>query len=480
MPLLRNTFVCFLLLFSIDRVNAFRPRLVQSVQKDASNRLARSPPTDTAKDRGVAKLFTSIISTAAILFFGDFQLPTHTFGTHTDTTNVRSTATVAPRGGFFTPAPALALTEEQEIINEAWRVVNLAFVDKTFNGLDWKAERLKYIKGTYKDKANVYAACKEMLQVLGDPYTRFLTPDEYDALAGLARGGNTENIAGIGIEITYADKKGTQPMVNSLIDGGSAQANGVKANDIIVAVDSQLVEGLSLDTVASYLRGPVDTPVRVTLQRGGGGMVDLTIKRKVVKFSPVTGKTLPFEGKRVGLITIKTFSKDTASQVLDLVKGLKGGGIDAYVIDLRHNPGGYFPGGIDTARIFLPGDLPIVSVVDKNNVGDTFTTLSGGGYDTQTRCILLVDQKTASASEIFAAAMKENSRAKLYGKTTFGKARVQTLNQLFDGSGVAVTVSKYTTPLGNDINKKGISVDIETMCEHPSEALTCLPKDALK
>ncbi|CAM9388841.1 unnamed protein product [Chrysoparadoxa australica] len=382
--------------------------------------------------------------------------------------------TMLPPLPSLQPAPALALTEEQEVVNDAWKTCNSAYVDQTFNGVDWKATRLKYIKKDYKTRMDAYQGVTEMIKLLGDPYTRFLSPDEFDTIAGLARGGTAQNLAGLGVELGY-DKQG-DAMVQAVIDQSPAAKAGIQANDIITMVDGEDTKGLSLDSVAALMRGEVGSSVQVVVARASK-VLDVTAVREKLKFGGVTQEvTNGPKGQKIGLIVIKSFSKSTASDVADAVKELDKSGVRALVIDLRHNPGGYFPGGIDTARLFLPVDKAIVSVVDKNGISDTYYSLVNG-IDTAKPLYVVVDEKTASASEIFSAAVKENGRAKLVGHNTFGKAKVQTLNQLFDGSGVAVTVSLYKTPKGNDINKIGIPVDIKSTCEYSASAVFCLPEN---
>ncbi|CAM9662014.1 unnamed protein product, partial [Hapterophycus canaliculatus] len=185
-------------------------------------------------------------------------------------------------------------------------------------------------------------------------------------------------------------------------------------------------------------------------------------------------------GKKVGIVTVKVFSKDTFEDVrAELARAVDEEGAQSIVLDLRHNPGGFFPGGIDVARLFLPADEKIVSVVDRNGISDTYETIATGQFP-EVPLVVVVDEKTASASEILSAALKDNGRAKLAGHKTFGKAKVQTLNQIFDGSGVAVTISLYKTPSGADINGKGIPVDFPSQCPYPGDALACVPPDALR
>ncbi|CAM9173099.1 unnamed protein product, partial [Phaeothamnion confervicola] len=293
---------------------------------------------------------------------------------------------------LHTPA-AYALSEEQELVDEAWRVTNLAYVDRTFHGQDWRAVRLNAVKRQYRNKAEAYAAIRTMLGSLDDKFTRFLTPDEYENLAGLARG----DVAGIGVELTpggggtgsggSGSRGGGPAIVADVVPGSPAARAGLQSGDALVSIDGEPTDGIALDAVAGMLRGPIGSSVRVDTapaaaagSGGGGGGPARALKliREEIKLVGVLSRleTLP-DGKRAFVITVKSFSKDTAADVRSALEGLRktggsrgGSGADAIFLDLRHDPGGFFPGGIDTARLFLPADRTIVTVVDRNGIGD--------------------------------------------------------------------------------------------------------------
>ncbi|CAM9798807.1 unnamed protein product [Pylaiella littoralis] len=374
---------------------------------------------------------------------------------------------------------ASALSEEQDVVNDVWRVVNAAYVDPTFNGQDWKAVRMKMLRKVQDRHGQeaAYSAVRDMLQVLGDPFTRFLTPQEYDAVTGLARGG----VAGVGLELAASPASSAQPLsvvVAGVVEDSPAQKAGVLTGDVLSAVDGEEASGADLDTVAGMLRGEPGSGVRLDVRRGGKAFA-FPLTRAQFKYQGVRSEVKSSAGRNVGIVTIKVFSKDTFEDVRAAVARMVDEGAQSIVLDLRHNPGGFFPGGIDVARLFLPADERIVSVVDRNGISDNFGTIANGKYS-EVPLVLVVDEKTASASEILSAALKDNGRAKLAGHKTFGKAKVQTLNQIYDGSGVAVTVSLYKTPSGADINGKGIPVDFPSDCPYPGDALACVPLDAFR
>jgi carboxyl-terminal processing protease len=184
---------------------------------------------------------------------------------------------------------------------------------------------------------------------------------------------------------------------------------------------------------------------------------------------------------KVGVIRIKSFSGTTVDTVKGAYDELKKKGAQAFVIDVRGNPGGLLPGGVDTASLFLDENRPAVFVVDKKGIVDSQATFAPG-IDLESPLVVLVDGNTASAAEVFTAALKENGRAVIAGEQTFGKGIVQTIRELSnDNGGVAITVARYETPKHNDINKQGIPVDVTTSVECPkTDATACLSPSVFK
>jgi len=182
------------------------------------------------------------------------------------------------------------------------------------------------------------------------------------------------------------------------------------------------------------------------------------------------------------VVRIKNFSGTTADTVKEQLEELKKKGAQHFVLDLRGNPGGLLPGGVDTASLFLEANKPVVFVADKNGVVDAQSTFKDG-VDLETPLVILVDRNTASAAEVMTAALQENKRALVAGEQSFGKGIVQTIRQLEAGKngGVAVTIARYETPEHHNINKQGITVDVKTNvdCEK-DDALSCLPKEAFR
>ncbi|KAL7557290.1 hypothetical protein ACA910_016251 [Epithemia clementina (nom. ined.)] len=363
-----------------------------------------------------------------------------------------------------------SMTDEQKVVAEAWRLVDNSFLDRTFNGQDWFQLRQDYVKRKYKNMDEAHAAIDEMVATLGDKYTRYLSPSKYQSLVDSATG----TLAGVGVEIS-ANKLG-QIIASDVEPNSPAQKSGILPNDVFVEVDGTRFDSRSTpDDVALQLRGPEGSKVGVVMQRDGK-VIDFILERKPIKITSVSSylSSAPGLGK-VGVVRIKSFSATTADTVAQKITDHEAKGANAFVVDLRGNPGGLLPGGVGTASLFLEADKPVVYVVGKTGVVDSQSTLATG-IDVTSPIVVLVNANTASAAEVFTAALQENERAIVAGEQTFGKGVVQTIRGLSDkNGGLSITVARYETPNHNDINNQGIKVDAETPVDCPKDdALACL------
>lgn len=398
---------------------------------------------------------------------------THSF-TQSPSSLLRSYATAVASVGLlfattFSPLPSHAagynaLTDEQKAVAEAWRLVDNSYLDRTFNGQDWFKLRQDLVKRKYKNMDEAQSAIEQMVATLGDKYTRYLSPGKYQSIIDSATG----TLAGVGVEIS-ANKDG-RPYASDIEANSPAKAAGIQMGDLFLEVDGQKFDEKSTpDDVALKLRGPEGSRVGVVMERDGK-VQDFILTRQPITITSVRPYSSNVAGiGKVGVIRIKSFSGTTSDTVASAFKDLKKQGCKAFVFDLRGNPGGLLPGGVDTASLFLEQDKPVVYVVSKTGIIDSQLTL-GTGIDIESPIVILVDSKTASAAEVFTAALKENDRATVVGEKTFGKGVVQTIRGLADkNGGVAITVARYETPRHNDINKQGITVD-------QSSSVSC-PKD---
>jgi len=360
-----------------------------------------------------------------------------------------------------------AFTEEQKLIAEAWRVVDQGYIDRTFNHQDWFKVRMKAVKHQYNSREEAYATIKKMLASLNDPYTRFLSPDQLESLTSTTTG----ELAGIGITFFPGTENGLQ--ILSVEDGGPAAKSGLKAKDKITEIDGEETEELSPDEAAARIRGEPGTLVSVTVDRSSESKT-FNIERRQLRIKSVVHElqTSP-SGRKVGYIRIKAFNAGTADDAREAVEDLKRQGAEEYVLDLRNNPGGYFPAGVEVARLFLDQGATIAYVVNNRGIQDEYQ--NGTEATVHEPLVVLVNKATASASEVLAGALKDNNRAVLVGEKTFGKGVVQTVSPLSDGSGLAVTIAKYETPKHNEVNKIGIAPNISRTCPDEASFVTCLP-----
>jgi len=235
----------------------------------------------------------------------------------------------------------------------------------------------------------------------------------------------------------------------------TAERAGVRAGDEILKIDGRDTGDMSLYAAGQALQGAEGSTATLTISRQGK-QLDVEVARAKISTKSVDFKAC--SEKNVGYLRISNFSKLTAEDVLDALELFKQRKVDSTVLDIRNNGGGVFNSGVQVARMLIDkGDL--VLIADADGVRDVYEA-EGQAVDTATPMVVLVNKGTASASEVLAGALKDNMRATIAGEATFGKGLIQTLVPLSDGSAITVTVSKYQTPNGIDINKKGIQPDV--------------------
>lgn len=359
----------------------------------------------------------------------------------------------------FLPSSAIALTEEQRLVAEVWRLVDRAYVDDSFNHQNWWLLRQKALKQPLNDKEQAYSAIQQMLATLEDPFTRLLKPDQYRSLQTNTSG----ELTGVGLQIALDSDTGDLKVI-APISGSPADKAGIRPADIILKIDGTSTEGLSLDEAAERMRGPAGSHVRLTVRREEEELADLDVIRDRIELNPVyadlrlqTIGTAANNQKKIGYIRLSQFNANAVTEVSHALNKLEKQGAEAYILDLRSNPGGLLQAGIEIARLWLD-EGTIVYTVNRQGIMGSFE--AAGQAVTKDPLVVLVNQGTASASEILAGALKDNGRATIVGERTFGKGLIQSLFDLSDGSGLAVTVAKYETPDHIDINRQGIKPDV--------------------
>lgn len=339
----------------------------------------------------------------------------------------------------------------KELVDEVWQIVNRTYVDGTFNGEDWIAVRQDYLKRNYDNQEEAYTAIREMLEKLNDPYTRFMAPDEFQSM----RIDTSGELTGVGIQITQ-DQDTKKIVVVAPIEDTPAYNAGILSKDVITKIDGKSTDGMEVDDAVKLIRGKPGTEVVLTIERDGKP-INYPLTRTLIEIHPVRAGVEEINGSRIGYIRLNQFSAQASEEMRQAVQKLEKDNVVGYIFDLRSNPGGLLYSSIDIARIWLD-EGGIVSTVDRQ--GEVEKQSANKKQLSNKPLVVLVDGGSASASEIVSGALQDNKRAVIVGTTTFGKGLVQSVRELGDGSGMAVTIAKYLTPDGRDINKHGIDPDV--------------------
>ncbi|MBQ4114428.1 S41 family peptidase, partial [bacterium] len=338
-----------------------------------------------------------------------------------------------------------------ELYDEVWKIVNKKFYDPTNNSQDWAKWRYRY-EHKLKTPEDAYVAIDTMLASLNDPYTRFLPPKEFSEETQSIKG----SLKGIGTQIGLRD--GNLVIIAPLEDSPAERA-GLLADDYILEINGESTKGINIDAAADKIRGEKGTTVNLLIQRKGVPNKIYTIVRDEIEVKSVSCKP-PIETtvipEDVQYVRLSSFiSKNAASEIETILNSChdkKG-----VILDLRSNPGGLLTNAIYISDMLLKGGV-IVSTVDRDRYKST--TRARYGQITSKPVVVLINKGSASASEILSGALKDNHRATIVGEQSFGKGLVQEINKLPDEAGMNITIQRYLTPSGQDINKKGITPDV--------------------
>ena len=337
-----------------------------------------------------------------------------------------------------------------ELYDNVWRLINTKYVDVSDNSQIWTRWRNKY-QNKLETPEDAYVAIETMLTSLNDPYTRFLDPKEFAEETSSIKG----SLKGIGVQIGLKD--GNLVVIEPVV-GSPADKAGLQADDRILEINGVSTKGISIEKAADQIRGEIGTNVKLLVKRKDSELT-FNVTRAEIEVKAVTTKP-PIEVKvpdDIQYIRLSSFiSKNASSEIRDIL--VKSRDKKGYILDLRSNPGGLLSNAVIMSRMFLRPNEVIVSTVDR--YGYKETVKSSGGKITNKPLIVLINKGSASASEIFSGAMKDNHRATIVGEQSFGKGLVQEINKLPDEAGVNITIQRYLTPSGNDIHKKGITPDV--------------------
>lgn len=307
-----------------------------------------------------------------------------------------------------------------------------------------------------------------MMAGVGDRYTYYLTKENLKQYMDNSNG----NFDGVGIEV-YSTQEG-EVIVSSVMAGQPAEAAGMKAGDVIIGVDGEDMRGSMLSDVAAKIRGREGTEVTIkVLRRSTGETLEFTMERATVVVESVSSRMMD---EKIGYISISGFKENTYSQFKEALDELQKEGMKGLILDLRDNPGGLVRSVYEIGEELLP-EGTMVYTLDKN---ENRNDLKCDGEYLDIPLVVLVNANSASASEIFAGAVKDMDRGTLVGTQTFGKGLVQRLFTLPDGSGLNITIQKYYTPNGTSIHGVGIEPDevVELPAEYQNTALKDIPESA--
>ncbi|KAH9648108.1 Carboxyl-terminal-processing peptidase 3 [Citrus sinensis] len=425
----------------------------------------------------------------------------------------------------FPASRAPEVNTVQRTLVEAWGLIRETFVDPTFNHQDWDSKLQQTMVEIFplKSADAAYSKISGMLSTLGDPFTRIISPKEYQSF----RIGSDGNLQGVGLFISVEPRTGHLVVLSCVEDSPAARA-GIHEGDELIEINGERLDGIDSEAAALKLRGRAGTPVTVKVHSGKdvgreSGTREVNIPRGYIKLSPISRTIIPHRTPdghltKTGYVKLSAFSQTAAADMANTIHELESEGAHSYILDLRNNP---VILRLDVAQIWLDGDETLVNAVDRE--GHTLPiNMVDGHAITHDPLVVLVNEGSASASEILAGALHDNGRAILVGHKTFGKGKIQkapALSQnnlklesihnlstaegsdvslcmikmsvmvtilgmqnsfciydpeLHDGSALFVTVAKYLSPALHDIDQVGITPDVQCttdMLSSPKESL---------
>ncbi|MCP9833283.1 MULTISPECIES: S41 family peptidase [unclassified Cyanobium] len=362
---------------------------------------------------------------------------------------------VMAREMVLTPTGTVSISDSpKEVMDQAWQIVFRDYLDTTgkYTPEQWRKLRRSVLSKSYTTPKDAYEGIRGMLGTLDDPYTRFLDPREFKEMQIDTSG----ELSGVGIQLSV-DKETKELVVISPIEGSPASRAGVQPKDVIVSIDGKSTKGMSTEDAVKLIRGKAGTTVNLVLRRKGQNL-DTPLTRQLIEIHAVNHQVnTAADGTKIGYIRLKQFSATATKDMRAAVRDLEAQGVKGYVLDLRSNPGGLLVASVEIARQWINEGI-IVSTKTRDGIQDV--KRATGQALTTKPMVVLVNEGSASASEILSGALQDNNRAVLVGQKTFGKGLVQSVRGLSDGSGMTVTIAKYLTPRNRDIHKHGINPDV--------------------
>ncbi|RYR73353.1 hypothetical protein Ahy_A02g007710 isoform A [Arachis hypogaea] len=419
----------------------------------------------------------------------------------------------------------------QRTLVEAWGLIRETFVDPTYNHQDWdlKLQQTMVEMFPLNSADAAYTKIRGMLSTLGDPFTRIISPKEYQGF----RIGSDGNLQGVGLFINIEPRTGhlvsdlqrttlkicadcselKSQVVLSCIEGSPAARAGIHQGDELVEINGikqisdphsflfdeaihvkmselasillrwERLDGLDSEAAAQRLRGNAGTTVTVKVKDSvkKSSIREVKLPRENIKLSPISSAIIPHrlptgQFTKTGYVKLSAFSQTAAEDMKNAIQELENQGVHSYILDLRNNPGGLVKAGLDVAQMWLDGDETLVNTIDRNGNMLPITMVDGHAI-THDPLVVIVNEGSASASEILAGALHDNGRAILVGHKTFGKGKIQSVTELHDGSALFVTVAKYLSPALHDIDQVGITPDIQCTTEMLNSAMEASAKN---
>ena len=366
---------------------------------------------------------------------------------------VAATAVLSLFGPGLGRVRAALQDSPKAVLDEAWQIVYREYVDGSFNQTNWQAERQQLLDKNYSSRQEAYAALRKTLEKLRDPYTRFMDPKQYEALTNQTAG----EVSGVGIRLEVNEETKILTIVEP-IDNSPAIRAGLQSGDHILAINGKPTKGMTVEDASSLIRGEVGTKVNLEIRRGKvPESFTVSLQRARIELPTVRYSANQVGKSKIGYIRLNEFSSHAAEQMRRAIEDLSKQKVDGFVLDLRGNPGGLLQASIEISRMWMD-EGAIVRTVDRKGRDEEMS--ANQSALTKLPLVVLVDGNSASSSEILTGALKDNGRAVVVGSQTFGKALVQSVHNLADGSGLAVTIAHYYTPKGTDISHKGITPDV--------------------
>ncbi|KAF7818998.1 carboxyl-terminal-processing peptidase 3, chloroplastic [Senna tora] len=385
------------------------------------------------------------------------------FSIFSDSSALAESLTVA-----FPVSRAPEVNAVQRTLVEAWGLIRETFVDPTFNHQDWdlKLQQTMVEMFPLNSADAAYTKISGMLSTLGDPFTRIISPKEYQGF----RIGSDGNLQGVGLFINAEPRTG-HLVVLSCIEGSPAARAGIHQGDELVEINGERLDGIDSEAAAQKLRGNAGTTVTVKVKesRRNYGIREVKLPREYIKLSPISSAIIPHRSPdgqltKTGYVKLSAFSQTAAEDMKNAIQDLENQGVHSYILDLRNNPGGLVTAGLDVAQMWLDGDETLVNTIDRDGNMLPINMVNGHAI-THDPLVVIVNEGSASASEILAGALHDNGRAILVGHKTFGKGKIQSVTELHDGSALFVTVAKYLSPALHDIDQVGITPDVQCTTE---------------